>query len=55
LALIEEYLKPLGVPVVAGYPAGHDQYNLTLPMGGLMELDANALQVNSVENCIVAN
>ena len=33
-ALFNEYLEPLGVPVLAGFPAGHERYNLALPMGG---------------------
>ncbi len=37
-ALLEEYLKPLGVPVLAGFPAGHTQHNLTLPMGCMCSL-----------------
>ncbi len=41
LALFDEYLGALGVPVVAGFPAGHERYNLALPMGALVQIDAN--------------
>jgi muramoyltetrapeptide carboxypeptidase len=40
-ALVEEYLRPLGIPVLAGFPAGHTSDNLTLPMGAMVELDAD--------------
>jgi muramoyltetrapeptide carboxypeptidase len=40
-ALFKEYLEPLGVPVLAGFPAGHERYNLALPMGALVKLDAD--------------
>jgi muramoyltetrapeptide carboxypeptidase len=41
LALFKEYLGELGVPVLAGFPAGHDRFNLALPMGALVKVDAN--------------
>jgi muramoyltetrapeptide carboxypeptidase len=40
-ALREEYLGGLEVPVLAGFPAGHELYNLTLPMGALVTLDSD--------------
>ena len=54
-ALMGEFFMPLGVPVLAGFPAGHAKYNLTLPMGGLIELDGDTKQVRLLENCVVAN
>ena len=36
-ALLDEYCGGLDVPVLAGFPAGHEKYNLTLPMGALVE------------------
>jgi muramoyltetrapeptide carboxypeptidase len=41
-ALFDEYCGRLEIPVLAGFPAGHAQYNLTLPMGALAEIDANS-------------
>jgi muramoyltetrapeptide carboxypeptidase len=40
-ALFKEYLEPLGVPVLAGFPAGHERYNLALPMGAGVKVDAD--------------
>jgi muramoyltetrapeptide carboxypeptidase len=48
-ALFEEYLGPLGVPVLAGFPAGHERYNLALPMGVLVKLDADQKSVTVCE------
>jgi muramoyltetrapeptide carboxypeptidase len=41
LALLTDYLGRSNVPVLTGFPAGHAQYNLALPMGALVELDAD--------------
>jgi len=49
-ALLEEYLGGLGVPVVAGFPVGHARYNLTLPMGVPVKLDADAGRVTLLAN-----
>jgi muramoyltetrapeptide carboxypeptidase len=49
-ALLEEYLGGLGVPVLAGFPAGHEKYNLTLPMGANVMLDADASSVAVCES-----
>jgi muramoyltetrapeptide carboxypeptidase len=49
-ALLEEYLKPLGVPVLAGFPAGHTQHNLTLPIGAPVQLDADRKVVTVCES-----
>jgi muramoyltetrapeptide carboxypeptidase len=54
-ALFKEYLEPLGVPVIAGFPAGHERYNLALPMGALVALDSDAGQVMVLEDCVVAS
>ena len=51
--LMTEFFAPLGVPVIAGFPAGHENVNLALPIGGLIKLDADALQVTLLENCVV--
>jgi muramoyltetrapeptide carboxypeptidase len=54
-SLLREVFEPLGVPVLAGFPAGHEKYNLTLPMGGQIMLDADNQQVTLLEYCVVAN
>lgn len=51
-ALCHEFFADLGVPVLAGFPAGHEAFNLTLPIGGLIKLDADARQVTLLENCV---
>lgn len=40
--VLEEFLKSLGIPVLTGFPAGHEHPNLPLPMGALVEIDATA-------------
>jgi len=54
-ALFKESLEPLGVPVLAGFPAGHDQYNLALPMGALVEVDADNKRVSVCEATTAAH
>ena len=53
-AFLAEFFANIGVPVLAGFPAGHDRYNLTLPMGGRIKLDADQQQVTLFENCVAA-
>jgi muramoyltetrapeptide carboxypeptidase len=48
-ALFKEYLGHLGVPVLAGFPAGHDRYNLALPMCALVKIDADQKSVTVCE------
>jgi muramoyltetrapeptide carboxypeptidase len=48
-ALLDEYLGQLGVPVLTGFPAGHEKYNLTLPMGALVKIDADQRSVTVCE------
>jgi muramoyltetrapeptide carboxypeptidase len=49
-ALVDEYCGRIGIPVMAGFPAGHAQYNLTLPMGALVELDADHCRLTLLEH-----
>jgi muramoyltetrapeptide carboxypeptidase len=49
-AVFKEYLGDLGVPVLAGFPAGHDRYNLALPMGALVKVDADQRCVTVCES-----
>jgi len=48
-ALLDEYLGNLNIPVISGFPAGHTEHNLTLPMGANIELDANQLRIQVIE------
>ncbi len=52
-ALMDEFFVPLGVPVLAGFPAGHERFNLALPMRGLIKLDADARQITLLEQTVV--
>jgi muramoyltetrapeptide carboxypeptidase len=40
--VLVERLTPLGKPIVVGLPFGHSPYNVTLPVGALATLDADA-------------
>jgi muramoyltetrapeptide carboxypeptidase len=46
---LRDYLLPLGVPVLAGFPAGHVPDNVTLPLGALVEVDASSRRVRLLE------
>ncbi len=48
-ALLDDYCGRLDVPVLAGFPAGHAKHNLTLPVGALVEIDANKKHVRVCE------
>ena len=51
-ALLDEYFGRLGVPVLAGFPAGHTEHNLTLPVGAVVELDADEKRVAVRESTV---
>ncbi len=53
--VIREYCERLKVPVLAYFPVGHTPFNATLPHGGLVELDADALRVRLLENPVVVD
>ncbi|MGL4512643.1 MAG: S66 peptidase family protein [Lacipirellulaceae bacterium] len=40
--VLGELLATLGVPILAGFPAGHEHPNAPLPMGGMVSLDSGA-------------
>jgi muramoyltetrapeptide carboxypeptidase len=48
-ALLDEYFGRLGIPVIAGFPGGHAQYNLTLPMGARAEIDVDRGRLKLLE------
>jgi muramoyltetrapeptide carboxypeptidase len=50
--LLSEYFSRLAVPVLAGFPAGHTRYNLTLPIGAIAELDAGDKRLTVCENAV---
>ncbi len=40
--VLRQYFEGLGVPVLMNYPVGHHAMNATLPLGGEVEIDADA-------------
>lgn len=44
-----DYLAPLGVPVLAGFPTGHVRDNLALPLNTRVRLDADQKTVSLLE------
>ncbi len=38
-AMLRQYLQPMGIPMLCGFPAGHDTVNLPLVMGAPVTLD----------------
>jgi len=40
--VLRQYFEPLGVPVLMNFPVGHHKMNASLPLGGQVEIDADA-------------
>lgn len=47
--IFDEILKPLGIPVLAGVSCGHAEPTLSLPLGRVAEMDADAQTLRIVE------
>jgi muramoyltetrapeptide carboxypeptidase len=52
LDLLNDHLKPLGVPVYSGAMIGHVDRQFTLPLGVQVELDADAGTITMLENAV---
>ena len=39
--VLEQYFEPLKIPVLMNFPVGHHRYNASLPLGALVEVDAD--------------
>jgi muramoyltetrapeptide carboxypeptidase len=48
--VIRQYFENLGIPVLVNFPVGHHSMNGTLPMGGLVEVDAAEARLAVLEN-----
>ncbi len=48
--VFDDYFGKLKVPVIGNFPAGHSRYNATLPLGALVEVDADAGCVTVLES-----
>ena len=53
--VLDDYLAPLDVPIVANYPVGHTTNNATLPLGAPVELDANSGIITVLQNPVSVN
>ena len=53
LAIFDEILGPLGIPVVAGFDAGHGSGGAVLPMGIEVRVDADAGVIELMEDVFV--
>lgn len=40
--VLRQYFEPLGIPVLMNFPVGHHSMNASLPLGGRVEVDADA-------------
>ncbi len=49
LEVLRERLEPLGVPLAAGFPIGHEERNLSVPLGVRARLDADARVLTFLE------
>jgi muramoyltetrapeptide carboxypeptidase len=48
--VLEDYFADCGIPVVKNFPAGHMKQNVTLPIGAMVELDADQKRVRLLED-----
>jgi muramoyltetrapeptide carboxypeptidase len=51
--MISGYFKPLNIPIAAGFPLGHGSGNCTLPIGSLVELDTDIMNLSLLEPTVV--
>jgi muramoyltetrapeptide carboxypeptidase len=40
--VLRQYFEPLGIPVLMNFPVGHHKMNASLPLGAMVEVDAEA-------------
>jgi muramoyltetrapeptide carboxypeptidase len=52
--LIDELIRPLGVPTIYNLPLGHGQHLATLPLGVRVRLDADAGRLEILESGVAA-
>ncbi len=50
--VLNEHLKPLGIPVVRGLMIGHIEDNATIPIGTLAKLDSNVAGISMLEPAV---
>ena len=49
---LRDLLSDLGVPILAGFPAGHGNENWTLPLGVRIVMDADARSIQFVDSAV---
>jgi muramoyltetrapeptide carboxypeptidase len=52
IEVIAERLGPLGIPIVAGYPAGHGARFLAIPIGAAARIDGDAGRIEWLEGAV---
>ncbi len=50
--VVQEYLTPLGKPVISEFPFGHTPPKVTLPIGAHVKIDAKKLRVTIMGNVV---
>ena len=51
--LLKDAASEIGIPVVAGFPTGHGEENIALPIGMWAELDTGAMTLTIKEACVI--
>lgn len=51
--VVDDLLVPLGKPILSNLRAGHCEPKLTLPMGAMIEMDADAKKIIITESCLM--
>ncbi len=51
--ILDDHLKPLGVPAFSGAMIGHVSRQFTLPLGIQVEFDADAATITMLESAVV--
>ena len=53
LEVLGDHIKPLNKPAFYGYPCGHGNYKITLPIGIQAELDADSCNLSLLESAVI--
>lgn len=48
--VLRQYFADRGIPVLFGFPVGHHPFNATLPLGAMVEVDADAARLTILES-----
>ena len=51
--VIEDRIRPLGIPAAYGLSFGHNVHNITIPVGIKARFDANAMQLELLERAVL--